>query len=118
ELETAYDNAKTVSSMILAAVRQKNMNENPMTRAWLSLGPRFVNTIGWRRGKSAAFAGHVTNAKNGKINDWSWAEKAGSVRKPTKREVQFQLAVAENYERKGGREVSVSSTEALKTQFN
>lgn len=100
------------------SVRRRNLLENPVTRAWLTLGPRFTAVVYWRRYKgSDAFAGHVTNAKNGRVKDWSWAEKTTAPREATKQEVAFQLLVAENYERKGGREVSTGSTQALKNMF-
>lgn len=80
------------------------------SRAWLTLGDGFLKNIYWRR-TGNAFAGHVTNARNGKIPSWDWAEKEKTTMKQaTKREVTFQLRVASRYERKGGKPVSVSST--------
>lgn len=100
---------------IVQAARTRNIVENPVTRGWLTFGKRFFDLLSWRsyRG-SDAFAGHVTNAKNGKINDWSWTEKERTVvKKATKKEVTFQLKVAENFERIGGTPVKVESTKAL-----
>jgi len=57
----------------------------------------------------------VTNAKSGKIPDWSWSEKdMVEVKRATKREIGFQMKVAENYERKGGNPINVDSTATLK----
>lgn len=108
------------ASAIMQAAKARNLLENPVTRAWLTLGPRFMGVVNWRSYKgSDAFSGHVTNAKRGTIKDWSWAEKDGvAVKKASKKAVSFQLKVAENYERKGGRDVSVESTAALKEKFN
>lgn len=125
---TAYDNdyewearqAREVANSILSASKMRNLAENTMTRAWGRLGMRFMTLINYRRYKgSDTFAGHVTTAKTGKIKDWSWAEKEGAKREQTstKREINFQLKVAENFERKGGRSVSAASTEALKGMF-
>lgn len=108
------------ASAIMQAAKARNLLENPVTRAWLTLGPRFMGVVNWRSYKgSDAFSGHVTNAKRGTIKDWSWAEKDGvAVKKASKKAVSFQLKVAENYEREGGRDVSVESTAALKEKFN
>lgn len=120
DLEYAAHMAGRKASAIMQAAKARNLMENPVTRAWLTLGERFLGVVHWRSYKgSDAFSGHVTNAKNGKIKDWSWAEKDGAnVKRATKKAVSFQLKVAENYERKGGREVSAESTDAFKKMFN
>jgi predicted N-acetyltransferase YhbS len=104
---------------MMKAVRAENLMNNPVTRAWITLGPKFLAVLNYRRSSgSDAFAGHVTNARRGKITDWSWAEKEGvTVKRATKREVAFQLKVADNYERKGGREVKAASTAEFKNLF-
>ena len=104
---------------IREAAKRRNVMENPLTRAWMTLGSRFIAVVDWRRHKgSDAFASHVTAAKNGKIKDWSWSEKKAITKPPvSKRQVSFQLRVAESFTRHGGRDVSVDSTEALKSQF-
>lgn len=94
----------------------RNVNESPTTRAWLTFGDRFFKLLNYRsyRG-SDTFAGHLTNAKNGKINDWSWAEKGRVVvKRATKQEIGFQLKVAETLERVGGKDIKVESTQQLK----
>lgn len=120
DLEYAVRIERQKANRILSEARAKNLENNPLTRGWTSLGSRFIGVLQYRRSKgSDAFAGHVYNAKNGKIKDWSWAEKDSvSVKKATKAEVSFQLKVAENFTRKGGKEVSVSSTLQFKDMFN
>lgn len=105
---------------ITEAAKTRNILESELTRGWLTFGERFFGLLHWRsyRG-SDAFASHVTRAKNGKITDWSWSEKERTVVKRAKRqEINFQLKVAERYERIGGRQVSVDSTFALKDLLN
>lgn len=103
---------------IMRSAKIRNIAENQATRSWATLGPRFLNMLNWRRHSgSDAFAGHVTAAKNGKIKDWSWAEKEAKAPRATKREVGFQLRVAETMDRVGGRKVDVPSTAALKDAF-
>lgn len=101
--------------------KAQNTLANPLFRAWLTLGERFVNVLRYRsyRG-SDAFGEHVARVKAGKITDWSWAEKDGPLTAPavTKNEVNFTLKVAENYQRHGGRPVTIDSTAALKTTFH
>lgn len=97
----------------------RNKIENPLHRAWNIMGERFVNVLRYRSYKgSDAFAKHVAVAKAGKITDWTWAEKEVT-RAPriSKESVRFQLKVADNYERVGGRTVSPQSTMELKEMF-
>lgn len=102
---------------LMKAARARNLVENQATRSWLTFGERFVKLVHYQsfRG-SDSFAGHVTNAKVGKIKDWSWADKerATAPREATKQEVNFQLRVADQFERRGGAPVAVNSTQALK----
>lgn len=98
--------------------RYFNLLSNPATRAWLSFGERFFRLLEYRSHRgSDAFGGHITTARAGKITDWSWTEresKAPAGRKPTSESINFQLKVAESYERKGGRKITVESTQSLK----
>lgn len=94
--------------------------DSPLVRGWLSLGDKFKGIVKYRyQSGSSAFRSHVTNAENGKIPDWSWAnkERATRVRTATTKEVTFQLKVADKYDRVGGRDVSAESTAALKSMF-
>lgn len=100
---------------ITKAAQTRNLTESPLTRGWLTFGERFFKLLQYRsyRG-SDTFAGHVTNARTGKIADWSWAEKERVVvKKATKQEIGFQLKVADHFERVGGTPVKVESTLAL-----
>jgi hypothetical protein len=101
------------------AARMRNISESPVTRGWITFGERFFKVLNYRSYKgSDTFAGHVTNAKTGKIKDWGWAEKErATVKSATKQEIGFQLKVAENFERKGGRPVSAASTMDLKAMI-
>ncbi len=91
--------------------KARNISENSLTRGWLTFGERFFQLLHYRSYKgSDAFKSHVTNAKNGRI-DWSWAEKERvTVKRATKKEIGFQLKVAERHQRVGGRQLSVDST--------
>lgn len=104
---------------ILSENKRRNLNENPTTKAWLSLGERFISLLNYQSSKgSTTFAKHVATAKIGKVKDWGWAEsETVKVAGATKREVGFQFKVAERHERKGGREISMDSTIALKEAF-
>jgi hypothetical protein len=121
DLEWAATQAYQKAKAILDFTKEINLTQNPATKAWLSMGGKFLNVVNWRSYKgSESFKGHVTNAKNGKIPDWSWAEKdrATGPKGATKGQVQFQLLVAEKLERIGGKPINISSTEALKQEFN
>ena len=101
------------------AAQARNLRENPLTRAWNSLGESFTAVIDFRRSKgSEAFRRHMATAKVGRIKDWEWAEKKNEPRKASKRSTTFQLKVADKFERTGGRNVSVGSTAGLKDHFN
>lgn len=99
------------------AANIRNVTEIPITRGWLTFGERFFKLLNYRHYSkgSDAFAGHVANAKNGRIPDWGWSEKERVVvKKATQQEIGFQLKVAENFQRIGGTPVKVDSTLALK----
>lgn len=99
------------------AARERHM-QTELYKTWASLGSDFFTTMHFRRNPKSAFARHVTAAKSGSIRDWSWMEKGEkAVKQPTKESVRFQLKVAENFDRKGGRPVTVSSTKELKETF-
>lgn len=95
-----------------------NLLSNPATRAWLSFGERFFKLLNYRSARgSDAFGTHVTSVRMGKVKDWGWSEKdraAPKTRKPTEESINFQLRVAEDFERRGGRNVAAASTQALK----
>lgn len=95
----------------------RNLVQNQTTRSWLTFGERFFKLVHYRNFKgSETFAGHVTNATVGRVKDWSWADKERPTqpRAATKREVNFQLRVADTFERRGGAPVAATSTQALK----
>lgn len=109
---------KQIRAIQLAALT-RNQEENPMHRAWKTMGDRFVGVIKYRSSKgSDAFANHMASVKAGKVKDWSWSEKeSASAPRVTKEGERFQLLVADTYERKGGRDVVPDSTLALKDAF-
>ena len=114
DIEHAYRLANAKARLILDINMARNLASNPTTRAWNALGDRFASVL---NGKSEAFAGHRAAVRMGKVKDWSWAEKEGATKSPTKRAARFQLQVADSYERIGGREVKVASTAELKDRF-
>ncbi len=118
-VESLRNQAQALSRQLIdleQAAKARNLTENPVTRAWLTFGDRFFKLLHYRSFKgSDAFAGHVTNAKAGRIADWAWSEeKDRPLRTATKQEINFQLRVADTYTRRGGRAVSAASTQALK----
>lgn len=115
EAEVYADKMKAIKAM--AAIR--NMAENPLCRAWAIMGQRFLGILTFRSHKgSDAFQNHVTTARNGKIKDWSWAEKeVVRVATSTRESVRFQLQVADRYERVGGDFIKMESSSALKDAF-
>lgn len=109
--------AREVMQTIRAFSLSRNREENPLHRAWQLMGPKFLTVLKWRSGKNA-FQGHVTSAKTGKIKDWSWAEKQHvTAPRATAGKVRFQLRVAEQFSRVGGRPVEVNSTDELKRRY-
>lgn len=105
----------------IESIARERTNANPIRRAWLSLGDKFVNAINYRRPSgSQAFANHVATVNAGRVDSWSWADKEpkpATRKELTKEQVKFQLRVADTYQRTGGRSVSVDSTTTLKSQF-
>lgn len=101
--------------------QKRNLMESPATLGWITFGKRFFSLLHWRRSSgSDTFAGHVVNAKAGRIGGWEWAEKdraTKTVKEPTKKEVRFHLKVTEQFDRKGGKPVSVVTTEDLQKTF-
>jgi hypothetical protein len=114
---TAYSG---LAKMIKESAIKRNLESNPTTRAWRTLGPRFLGVLNYRRYKgSTSFGEHVTKAKRGLIKDWTWAESTeATAKRETKESVTFQLKVAENFERVGGKKVSVKTSGDLKKMFN
>ena len=104
ELEDYVEGAKVVVA-----------KKNPLLEAWKTLGSKFMNIT-----RSDTFAQHRYDCKKGKYDDWSWAEKEVTVKvkKQSKEKKVFNFLVAEEIERKGGRNVDISSTADLKKAFN
>lgn len=106
--------------VIVEGAKLRNKIDNPLHRAWTLMGERFYGVLHFRRSKgSDAFAKHVAAAKAGTITDWSWAEKTVTRSpKASQESARFQLKVADNYERVGGRTVNADSTATIKAMFN
>ncbi len=104
---------------IVSQALARNTRESQALRAWKQLGQRFNGVLdAGRRGGSDTFDKHLATAKLGRVKDWSWLEKdAKQPKGATKQNVRFQLAVAEQHARVGGRDVSVDSTKALQERF-
>lgn len=84
---------------------------------WVALGERFWAIVEMQ---SNAFIKHLNLANSGKYNDWSLTikdEKTKPGKKKGTSKPTFELIVADSYERKGGKEVSVNSTSELKDMF-
>lgn len=119
EVDEAADAISNRARRIKQDAMRRNIMENPLTRAWSTLGPRFLGVVNYRSMKgSDAFAQHMANASAGRIKDWSWMEKEVQTGpRPTRENVRFQLQVADGHERTGGRKVDVDSTQSLKDTF-
>ena len=89
--------------------------KNPLLEAWKTLGSKFINIT-----RSDTFAQHRYDCKKGKYDNWEWAEKEVTVKvkKQSKERKVFNFLVAETIERKGGRNVDITSTADLKKAFN
>lgn len=115
------DMEKALGAMrgIKALARMRNAEENPLTRAWKSLGDSFNGVLEYRSHKgSQAYAKHVATAKAGRVTTWDWAEKKAEPRGASKQSTSFQLLVADEIRRTGGPDVGVGSTAELKSEFN
>ncbi|SAL02520.1 hypothetical protein AWB80_08380 [Caballeronia pedi] len=118
ELESARRDIGVQREAIVLAAHVRNKLDNPLHRAWNLMGDRFVSVLRYRSSKgSDAFRNHLATAKVGKI-DWSWIEK-DVTRAPrvSKESARFQLKVADNFERVGGRTMVPQSTAELKEMF-
>ena len=101
-------------------VSNRNIISHPLVRGFNSLGGKFYGLINYNGHKgSDSFAGHVANARSGKIKDYSFAKEERKVTKASERSVKFQLLVAEKAERIGGEplEKKEYGTDDLKEQF-
>lgn len=99
-------------------ITEKN-KKGMASRCWQTFGDKFYAVLNYgSRNGSPTFRSHVTSAQAGKIRDWSWSEQE-VVRAPRSSEesTRFQLKVADTFNRVGGREITVDSTEDLKNQF-
>jgi len=70
---------------------------------------------------SEAFANHVPTVNAGLVTSWEWPSKepqvASKPKEVTTEQAKFQLRVSDSHKRIGGRQISVDSTLALKSQF-
>lgn len=89
--------------------------KNPLLEAWKSLGKRFTDIL-----YSDSFNQHKYDCTKGTYDNWEWLEKEVKVteKKTGKEKKKFQLLVANEITRKGGRDFNVTSTEDLKKSFN
>lgn len=89
--------------------------KNPLLEAWKSLGKRFTDIL-----YSDSFNQHKYECTKGTYDNWEWLEKEVKVteKKTGKEKKKFQLLVANEITRKGGRDFNVTSTEDLKKSFN
>jgi len=119
EISSRRQSIASQQRAIALAAHVRNKTENPLHRAWQTMGDRFIGVLRYRRAKgSDAFANHMASARAGKVKDWSWAEKEITrAPKITKEGQRFQLQVADSYERVGGRTVTPESTMELKDAF-
>lgn len=89
--------------------------KNPLLEAWKSLGKRFTDIL-----YSDSFNQHKYECTKGTYDNWEWLEKEVKVteKKTGKEKKKFQLLVANEITRKGGRDFNLTSTQDLKKAFN
>ncbi len=96
----------------------ETLTTNRNIQQWVALGERFWAII---ERTSSAFVKHLNLAIDGKYDDWGLtitdSSKTGSGGKKGKKKTTFELIVAEQIERKGGKEVVINSTKELKDEF-
>ena len=85
---------------------------NPLYNVWSSLGTKF-NSINI----SSSFTTQRYDAKYSKYNDWKWLDSTTMKNKENLKKP-FELLVSKSFERIGGRNTKVNSTEELKKMFN
>lgn len=114
-----WEEALSRVAEIKRQVKARNYAENPMVKAWYSLGPKFQAVLDYRSKMkgSDAFGKHVATVKNDRVTSWDWAAKKTDPKGVSKRGTVFQLFVADSIERKGGPSVDVHSTASLKEVF-
>ena len=118
ELMPEYDEAIRLDEELkkwTKAENEKLKAQNPLLEAWKSLGSRFLDIK-----QSDSFAQHRYAAKKGEYDNWEWLEKDVKVKekKQSKEKKLFNLLVADSIERKGGRNIDITSTADLKKAFN
>lgn len=118
ELMPEYDEAIRLDEELkkwTKAENEKLKAQNPLLEAWKSLGSRFLDIK-----QSDSFAQHRYAAKKGEYDNWEWLEKDVKVKekKQSREKKLFNLLVADSIERKGGRNIDISSTADLKKAFN
>ena len=95
------------------------MLENPLYKAWEQLGDKF-KVITQHSYRSKTFYQHKADARRGNYDDWEWLKKdtVEVSKKGRERKANFEFIVAEEFNRKGGRNVTAKSTQELKELFN
>lgn len=114
-LREQYNDVWQEQQAISDAAKARNL-KSPEAQAWAALGERFVKATMYRKIRgSDSFAGHVANARAGQPPSWEWTtkEKAKPVKRASKKRITFTLKVVEQFERVGGRPVTVASTRDL-----
>ena len=118
------DNTSRKNAIWIAALQRGE--QSPESAAWKSFGKRFEGVLKYRYSNSGstAFYDNVAMATSGKPDNWEWAISDGKKgddktdaedKKP--KVAKFKLVVSDSYERKGGRNVGIDSTVALKEAF-
>lgn len=118
--EKAYHESAQVRRGFEDKVRSTNLLSHPLTRGFNSLGARFAAAVHYRSYKgSDAFGKHVATAKAGKVKDYGFLDKGEREKTVSKQSVRFQLKVADEVKREGGRPLPAQdySTESLQNEF-
>ncbi|MDO5769001.1 MAG: hypothetical protein Q4P13_05810 [Psychrobacter sp.] len=111
----AYAEAAEEATVMESKLYCKGMLED-QALAWISLGERFWNIIELTSG---TFVKHANNAVKGKYSDWDLVipPDKDTGKKGAKKKSTFELLVADEIKREGGKEVNINSTIELKEEF-
>jgi hypothetical protein len=92
---------------------------NTIAQAWGQLGIKKVLGSAKYPGYNKTMGNHLYEAGKMKDDDWAWSGKrSGPGEEKKDRKNKFELLVADNIVRKGGRDIAVNTTEELKKAFN
>ncbi|GHU65037.1 hypothetical protein FACS189447_03260 [Spirochaetia bacterium] len=104
---------------VLSAKNEEVALTNTIGKAWGQLGIEKVLGAVKYSNSNKTMEKHLYEAGQMEVNDWAWSGKrSGGAGVEREQKTKFELLVAENIVRKGGRDITVNTTEELKKAFN